>query len=289
MLNNYKYLTITNIKVSGKRLNNSFNILTSKKFYNGLFQRPTQSLFSHFQILSVIEILNFLNKEMMFSWSMSIAISTSFVRVLQIPFYFLVKDIRFSKIIPFKNFFNKWSHKLIFNDFYIDMKRNKIKEQEKQRMIEYYDLNLIVSYVPQVVFMLNYFRALNSMSIHPHFYENFTNDLNLINLASHDIYFILPVLVIINNFLLIRKIDHPWLINYRDNKMKILYISFILGIFSIFVPKCYCISYLSYCLTHMIIKTIQDYMTKRKESSMTYETHVKRHYKFKVQEILKIK
>jgi hypothetical protein len=34
-------------------------LFTNKKFYNGLFERPTQSLFSHLQMIGIIESIEF--------------------------------------------------------------------------------------------------------------------------------------------------------------------------------------------------------------------------------------
>ncbi len=135
--------------------------------------------------------------------------------------------------------------------------------------------------------MFNYFRALNSMSSNPDFYPGFTNDMGIFNLAYYDINFILPVLMMINNFILIKKIDHPWLINYRNNNLKILYLSFVLGIFTIVWPKSYCLSYLSYSLTHIVVKIIADKIHSRRVRYLSYNSHVERVYRKKVENIKK--
>jgi hypothetical protein len=116
-LKNRNTLTFFNNKFCMRDSSLSFNKILYKN-YNGLFQRPTQSIFSHFQILAVIEALNYLSLDFNFSWTLSIVITTSVIRLIQIPTYFLIKNINFKKIIPFKNFFSRWSHKLTTHGHY---------------------------------------------------------------------------------------------------------------------------------------------------------------------------
>jgi hypothetical protein len=278
-----KYRKI-NLKISNCKL--SFQKVNFKS-YNGLFQRPTQSLLSHIQIVSVIESINFFHDNFNLPWSLSIALTTSLIRLIQIPTYFLIKNLNIKKVIPFKNYFRKWSHKFIYNDFYIDMKRHKINDHEKQKLIKYYDMNLIISYIPQLILMFNYFRALYSMSINSHLYPGLSQDIGIINLATYDAYFLFPVIMIINNYFLIKKIEHPWLINYQKNNLKLLYISFIFGIFSLIWPKCYCISLISYSVTHILIKIISNKIDSRQGSYLSYSSHVERIYRKKVENNLK--
>lgn len=86
------------------------------------------------------------------SWTTSIIITSSIIRLVQIPLYWLVKDIKVEKYTPkFVNkFIKKWYNRLILNDLSIDVKRNRINEVEKNRMLSYYDTNRVISWFAQV-------------------------------------------------------------------------------------------------------------------------------------------
>jgi membrane protein insertase Oxa1/YidC/SpoIIIJ len=265
--------------------NARFSYSHSKKFYNGLFQRPTNSLIPHLQILGIIETLKYFKFGFDLSWTASIIITSSLIRLIQIPTYWLVKDIKLEKILPKRivNFTHRWSHKLIYNDLYIDFKRHKIDQVDQERMLKYYNPNIILSYIPQVMLLMNNFRALNSLSKGASD-STFLNDtfLNL-NLATHDSLYILPVLIFINNYFFIKVTDHPWLINWsRTGKMKIIYLSLFMSLFSVFWPKCYCISWLSYSITHIIIKLIANYLNKRNKLRSSYKYYLQTEHKKKL-------
>ena len=97
-------------------------------------------------------------------------------------------------------------------------------------------------------------------------YEGFSN------LAIHDPLF--PIIVFIANIIFIKSTNHPWLINY--NNRKIIYLSFALATFSIFWPKCYCISWFAYSLTHALIYKTSELLKGR---SIPYEDYVDKKYK----------
>lgn len=269
-----------------KNANISRNLLKiNKKNYNGLFERPTQSLVPHLQILGILETFKYFKYEYDLTWTLSIIITSSLIRIIQIPTYLLVKDVKVSKYIPNKLniFISKWSHRLIYNDLYIDVKRNKIDNFDKKKMLKYYDINVILSYVPQFFLLFNNFRALNSMvKGDSSMYPNFTNDLFGMNLAVHDSTFIFPLIIFVNNYFFLKITNHPWLINYNNNKIKLVYLSFAISLFSIIWPKCYCVSWVSYCLTHIIIKKIMEFIYLRNKRLASYQYHVEKNYKSKI-------
>ncbi len=266
----------------------------NKRFFNGPFERPTESLFSHLQILGIIDSIKYFNTSL--SWTFSIAITSSLIRLLQIPTYWLIKDINFSKLFPsiFTNFINKWYEKLIINDLHIDMERRKIDNSDKNRLIEFYNPNFIFSWITQGVLLFNNFRALNSISkgsadfsdLFRTLYPKFDNDLFGMNLALYDGNFILPIVIFANNYILLKVVNHPWLINYSKGSAKLIYISFLSSLFWIIVPKCYCISWIAYSLTHVTIRLISDYMYKRKKYLNSYEYYVEKNYKKVVEKLL---
>jgi len=262
-----------------KRTNLIINI--NKKNYNGLFERPTQSLIPHLHMLGIIETIKYFKYDYSLTWTFSIIITSSLIRIIQIPTYLLIKYVNVNKYIPnrLNLFISKWSHRLIYNDLLIDIKRNKIDNYDKKRMFKYYDINVILSYMPQFFLLFNNFRAFNAMVKAE---DSFKNDIFGINLATHDSTFIFPVLIFINNYFFLKISNHPWLINYNNDKIKLAYLSFVISLFSIFWPKCYCISWISYCMTHILIKKIMEFINLRNKKLSSYQFHVEKNYKSKI-------
>lgn len=261
-----------------KSLSSKTNLFkTNRKFYNGIFERPTQSILSHLTVIGLYEAVKFTNNFM--PWTYSIALVSSMIRLAQIPTYYLIKDI---KLRMFENsFLTKWKHNLILNDTYIDIKRRKLD----QSALDYYSSGLVGSYILQAFLLLNNFRMLFSISQSPGMYPNFNSDTVLgLNLATYDPYFIFPIIVFFNNFLLLNVSNHPWLVNYSYSKL--LYLSFFLSIGTIFVPKCYCISWIAYTLTHVLILKLSNYAKERRRLKEDYthllskrKKHIEEYYK----------
>jgi len=264
---------------------------SSKKNYNGLFERPTQNLFSNLVILSSIQSIEHFKYSYDISWSLSIALMSTGIRLLQIPSLWLIKDINFQKYFPrtVNNFVNRWYHKLIINDLEIDIKRNRINKIEGEKLLKYYNTNMIISYFSQLILLFNYFRGLNSMckASNSTLYPNFTNDLLGLNLATYDSYFIFPIIVFLNNFLLIKVVNHPYLINFNLNDKKLLSLAFLTSLFSVFWPKCYSICWVSYCITHIIITKFTNYISERQNNKRDYSKYVERKYKNEIDELYK--
>ena len=107
------------------------------------------------------------------------------------------------------------------------------------------------------------------MSRGANYYSNFEF------LSMYDSYFLFPIFVFISNFIFIKSTGHPWLINYSDRKL--LYVSFLISTFSIFWPKCYCISWIAYALTHASIYKISNYINNRRY--LSYEEYAVKTYK----------
>jgi hypothetical protein len=129
------------------------------------------------------------------------------------------------------------------------------------------------------------------MSRGTEYYPNFTNDnlgLFTLDLSIHDHYFIFPIIVFINNYFFLKYTNHPYLYNYIHLKpQKLIYLSFTLSLFSVFWFKCYSISWISYCITHMFIRIISDYINKRRVMKRSYSYHVDKNYKKKILELYK--
>lgn len=286
MIKNIKFNNINKLTIN----NTAFKIRLAKKNFNGFFERPTQNILSHMTIITSIESIEYLKSSFDISWTISISLTSAAIRLLQIPTYWLLKDVRFEKFLPhfFVKFAKKWSHKIIFNDLNIDLKRNRLNHQ-KENVFKYYDANLILSWSSQLYLLLNYFRGLNSMSKAGNIYPGFTKDIYGINLALNDTTFLIPIIVFVNNYLLLRISNHPWLINYNmnatNNYSKLIYLSFIMSLFSVFWPKCYAISWISYCITHMVIRKIGDYISQIKYQNKNYSCYVEKNYKKKIEEL----
>lgn len=287
------------IPVKHFKLSMNLGYTVKKNFHspNGLFEKPTQNLFSHLLIFSNFEIIEYFRFNQDLSWTLSIALTGSIIRLLQIPTFWLIKDMKFGKILPgrLNNFIFNWYDKLVLNDFLIDMKRNKINKEDSQRILyKFYNPNVIFSYIPQIFLLFNNFRALNSMSR-----SSLDASLNIsanshqyldLTLASHDPYFILPLLIMVNNYLLLNIIKHPWLINYHNDPKKhirLLYISFFSSLFTVFWPKAYIVSWIAYSMTHIVINILSNYFYEYKKLKLSYSYHVDKNYKDKMENLIK--
>jgi hypothetical protein len=286
-INKIKYLDLSKNSYRTPSLIHNF----SKKYYNGLFERPTHNVFSHLAILSSIQAIEHFKYTFDISWCLSIALTSAGIRLLQIPTYWLIKDIQFQKYLPkrLNKFVQKWYHNLILIDLQIDIKRNKLNQHESEKLTKYYDINLIISYFTQIILLFNYFRGLNSMckASYSTLYPNFTNDLFGLNLANYDPFFVFPVMVFINNFLLLKVTNHPWLINYNSNNKKLISISFVISLISVFWPQCYAVGWISYCITHILITKITNHLCAWKNDKRDYSRYVERTYKNKIEELYK--
>jgi hypothetical protein len=262
-----------------------FSYNYSKKFYNSLFQRPSNSILPHLQILGIIETLKYFKFSYDFSWTLSIIITSSLIRLIQIPTYLLIKDVKFENFLPKRlvNFSHRWSHKLIYNDLYLDFIRYKTDHFDQEKMIKFYNPNVVISYIPQVMLLMNNFRALNCLSKEANDSSFFNDTFFNFNLATYDSLFVFPVLIFIGNYLFIKITDHPWLMKLsRTGHMKIVYLSIIMSLFSVFWPKCYCISWLSYSFTHIIIKMVANYVNKRNKITSSYKYYLLTEHKKKL-------
>jgi hypothetical protein len=143
----------------------------------------------------------------------------------------------------------------------------------------------------QIFLLLNNFRALNTITKAPVLYPGIESDtlLNL-NLCIHDSYFILPIIVAISNYLALRSMSHPWLINYNlHSPRKLILLSFTFSLFSVFWPKCYCISWISYCLMNFAINNIANFYSRKTKAKLNYKNYVENNYKSKLEKAFKIK
>jgi hypothetical protein len=122
------------------------------------------------------------------------------------------------------------------------------------------------------------------MSKNPDLYEGFEY------LSHHDTTFILPIVICFCTFFFLKVSNHPWLINYTTQKQfKLFLLSFTFSLVTVFWPKCYFISWISYILTHSIIVIIRNLLKKYKERNLSYDRHVEKVYKPKIIDFLKIK
>jgi hypothetical protein len=80
------------------------------------------------------------------SWSLSIAITTSMIRMSQLPIYWIVKRINFIE----SKFFKKWIYNIFINDLHIDAKRHRMEDKDKKYFLTYYESSRIISWLYQV-------------------------------------------------------------------------------------------------------------------------------------------
>jgi hypothetical protein len=141
-----------------------------------------------------------------------------------------------------------------------------------------------IDIIIQLFLLFNNFRALNIISSDPSLYSGF--NLEFSDLSIHDMTFFLPLVVFLANFYTIKSTNHPWLINF--NTKKLIYLSFCISLFSVFWPKCYCVSWIAYCATHILVNKIYKYLFQKHIARSSYNIHVRTTYKKDLQKIFKI-
>jgi len=82
------------------------------------------------------------------SWTLSIALVGSIIRLSQIPMYFFIRNINFDKMTP--NFILIWKNKLFIQDFLIDSNKFNLSKIEQKDMIKSYETNYILTWFYQV-------------------------------------------------------------------------------------------------------------------------------------------
>ncbi len=80
-----------------------------------------------------------------FGWFGSIALTSSVIRLIQIPTYWILKPINL-KI----DFIDRWKYRLFINDLLIDVKRHRKNNHEMKRLLSFYEGSRIISWFYQV-------------------------------------------------------------------------------------------------------------------------------------------
>ena len=78
-------------------------------------------------------------------WIGSIALTSSLIRIIQIPLYLLLKPINIDI-----GFIEKWKYRLFINDLLIDAKRHRKNNYELKNLLSFYDNRRIISWIYQV-------------------------------------------------------------------------------------------------------------------------------------------
>lgn len=86
------------------------------------------------------------------SWSLSIALLSSIIRLSQIPFYYAIKNINFDNFTP--QIILKWKQKLFVQDFMVDTKKYNLKQFQVKDMIKSYETNYLFSWLYQVIYKI---------------------------------------------------------------------------------------------------------------------------------------
>ncbi len=82
------------------------------------------------------------------SWAFSVAVLGSAIRLIQIPCYFLIKNVDFDKITP--KIILKWRNKLFVQDFLVDSRKFNLSQTEQKDMIKSYETNYLLTWFYQV-------------------------------------------------------------------------------------------------------------------------------------------
>lgn len=106
----------------------------------------------------------------------------------------------------------------------------------------------------KIYLSLNFLRGAHLLSTSPQFGQFCSSTTYLTNLALHDPKFITPLLIILANFVILKKSRHPFLINinHPGNVFHCFNFAFMSGLIFVPVPGIYHFAYLGLALGHIL-------------------------------------
>ena len=165
--------------------------------------------------------------------------------------------------------------KLFIKDLIIDLKQTSTLYKNYNNIDYYnyykkfYSLELLLSYLLQVVIILNHIKAIGKFEIF--------RELTFTSTILPNKFFLI---VFISNYFFIKESRHPYLINLTnsinlDNKLntKLLFISFAFSIPALFFSKYACASWVGYNLMHVIISKFNYKRLKTRVDSKSIQNY----------------
>lgn len=232
----------------------------SIKFYNNFTDRPTNNLLIHVQLFCTNDIIN--NFKLLLNTDTSIVsiicISAS-IRILHVPLYSIIKKKRLIENNYCTNPQLKLYKEFIQNDFLIDCKRHQLNKFEEKYYESNYNKNLIACWVLQIFLLTNHMRAIS-----------YLDGFGQIN--STTFFF-----MVLSTFYGLKSTPNPYLINMGE--IKLFYLSFSLGLFSLFWTTPMCYSYVSYTFAHIVINSIRIFALSLRVKQTNYHKYVQKKYR----------
>lgn len=247
---------------------------TSKKFHS-FTQLPSFNLLSnihtHLNISTILSI-----KETLQSWNINsllslsspesqliipVILTSSLIRLLQIPTYMIIKRLTLNKKEIFKRkhkenlekallnrslnedlTYLSAFNKVFINDLRKDCKIRRMTVLEYKYFKSFYSLETIFSYIIQYFLIVYNLKSIYTI-------ESFFLVSNTV-LLSNSLFFLL----FLSNFVSLKYSRHPFLINISN--VQYAYLSFFVSLIGLFFSKLVCISWISYCFTHFAVSMI---------------------------------
>ena len=136
-----------------------------------------------------------------------------------------------------------WFKQLITND---------LKRDKTEHLIHYYKPSFILAQIFSLYPQLIVYKSLSVISQYQQYYPEF------IVWSTYDPTFMLPISVMITNYVLLNSSEHPFLINLRNDwttTSKALLCLYSSAAF-IVLPKSFSIAFLGYAVTHLLIRKV---------------------------------
>ena len=228
-----------------------------RNYFHSFTQRPSFNIFTHLQINYTIDSLERIKTIFNTTdYYFPIVVISAGIRLLQIPSVFLLQKLslylklrRINRLSRDTENYNIKKiegntyptiiKKVFINDLKIDIKQRKLTNLEYRYYKEYYSIETIGSYMIQACLVLTNLKSISIL-------ESIIGKSSIV-MIPHSIF----TLVFLSNYLFLKYSKHPWLINLNNNK--IVNISFVFSLLSLFFSKYACISWVAYNLTHFII------------------------------------
>lgn len=267
-------------------------ITTSSKKFHSFTQLPSFNILSnintHLNISTILSI-----KDTLHSWNINnllslsspesqlilpVIITSSLIRLLQIPIYKVIKRLTLNKKEIFKKKHKEKIEKSLLNRslnedltyisaldkvFIYDLKKDcKIRRMtvlEYKYYKSFYSLETILSYIIQYFLILYNLKSI-------YIIESFFSITNT-GLVSNSLF----SLLFLSNLLSLKYSRHPFLINISN--IQYAYLSFFVSLVGLFFSKLICISWISYCFTHFAVSLINFKMLNYKLNRLSLKSY----------------
>ncbi|CAG9335436.1 unnamed protein product [Blepharisma stoltei] len=231
-------------------------MIAAKRGFHTILSKPLDYFPSIALVYENIEILSYQALDLGLGWSWSIFLTSFGLRLAAVPLGMLLDKISWEVPKKLQNSVQRAQKSFLLNDLEDDVKRLKLTNLEHNELKRYFNGNIIMRQGILGYLGLSYFRALHHVMDSPQYYEGLINSkfLGIWELQKYDPMFLLPISVGFSSYWLLKNASHPFFIGLSQNSR--LALSFLLSVFSIYLPASYIEAWLALALSHTVCKKL---------------------------------